>query len=189
MIRTKLNDSSETREKIMTEKELRHLSKTEMLEIMLKQETEVNALKDRIQELNFKLSERSILISEAGSIAEASLIINKVMDAAQQAADQYLDNIKSLSEKQSYAFQQIQSEAQAKAASVIREAENQCAQREQQEKDYIDALWISLQKKLDDYYAAKPGLKEALAKDAVAADVFRCISAEQLRENRRSGVQ
>ena len=140
----------------MTEKELRHLSKTEMLEIMLNQESEVTALKERIQDLDYKLSERSILIQEAGSIAEASLKINKVMEAAQQAADQYLENVRALSEKQ-------------------------CAQREQQEKEYIDALWLSLQKKLDDYYAAKPGIK-----DAFAADGLRQISAEQLREKKWS---
>lgn len=31
---------------------------------------------------------------EAGSIAEAALRINKVFEAAQQAADQYLENIR-----------------------------------------------------------------------------------------------
>ena len=35
---------------------------------------------------------------EAGSIAEASLKLNKVFEAAQQAADQYLENIRIRSE-------------------------------------------------------------------------------------------
>lgn len=168
----------------MNEKELRHLSKTEMLEIMLDQESEVSALKEQIRELNFMVSERSISIQKAGSIAEASLIINKVMEAAQQAADQYLDNVKTVSEKQSMVCRQIQSEAEEKAAGLVMEAEKQCAQREQQEKDYTDALWVLLQKKLDDYYEAKPDLD-----GAHAGDGSRRISAEQLREQRRSEQQ
>lgn len=84
----------------MTEKELKHLSKTEMLGIMLHQEDELNTLKDSIRELESRLNARTIAVSQAGSIAEAALVINKVMEAAQLAADQYLDNIRALSEKQ-----------------------------------------------------------------------------------------
>jgi len=84
----------------MTEKELKHLSKTEMLGIMLHQEAELNALKDNILELESRLNDRTIAVSQAGSIAEAALVINKVMEAAQLAADQYLDNIRALSERQ-----------------------------------------------------------------------------------------
>ena len=83
----------------MTGKELRHLSKTEMLEIMLNQESEIDSLRKCVSELKDQLNERTIAVSKAGSIAEAALIINKVMDAAQLAADQYLENIRALSEK------------------------------------------------------------------------------------------
>ena len=83
----------------MTAKEVRHLSKTEMLEIMLNQESEIDSLKKCVSELKDQLNERTIAVSKAGSIAEASLIINKVMDAVQLAADQYLENIRVLSEK------------------------------------------------------------------------------------------
>jgi len=107
----------------MKEKKLRHLSKTEMLEIMLSQETELNALKDRIRELDSQLSTRMIAISEAGSIAEAALKINKVMEAAQMAADQYLDNIRAISDSQSSADRIMKSEAETKGALFVREAE------------------------------------------------------------------
>lgn len=95
----------------MTEKELKHLSKTEMLGIMLHQEAELNTLKDSIRELESRLNTRTIAVSQAGSIAEAALVINKVMEAAQLAADQYLDNIRALSEKQTSICQSLQSES------------------------------------------------------------------------------
>ena len=107
----------------MKEKELKHLSKTEMLEIMLSQETELNALKDRIRELDNQVSTRMIAISEAGSIAEAALKINKVMEAAQLAADQYLDNIRAISEAQSSATPIRQGAVETKSALFVREAE------------------------------------------------------------------
>ena len=40
-----------------------------------------------------ELSERKILIEEAGSIAEAAISINRVFEAAQAAADQYLQSV------------------------------------------------------------------------------------------------
>ena len=39
------------------------------------------------------------MLNEAGNIAEAALKINKVMEAAQAAADQYLQNIAQLEER------------------------------------------------------------------------------------------
>ena len=66
---------------------------------MLNQESEIDDLKKRVSELTDQLNERILSVSKVGSIAEAALIINKVMDAAQLAADQYLENIRALSEK------------------------------------------------------------------------------------------
>ena len=40
------------------------------------------------------------MLKEVGSIAEASLKINKVFESAQLAADQYLENIKRLLKEQ-----------------------------------------------------------------------------------------
>lgn len=77
----------------MTEKELRHLNRTEILALLLAQMEENAALKKRIGELETELAERKIAIDNAGSIAEAALALNGVFEAAQAAADQYLENI------------------------------------------------------------------------------------------------
>ena len=57
-------------------------------------EKQLEQLKNEIKELNEKLENRTITIKEAGSIADASLKINKIFEAAQQAADEYLRSIK-----------------------------------------------------------------------------------------------
>lgn len=82
----------------MTEKELRRLSRTDLLEMLLEQSKEVQRLQQELEETKQKLEDRRLMEQEAGSIAEAALRINKVFEAAQQAADQYLENIRIRSE-------------------------------------------------------------------------------------------
>ena len=78
----------------MTEKELKKLSRQELLEVLLAQSKKIDRLNGKLKETQDKLTEREIAISEAGSIAEASLILNNVFADAQKAADQYLENIR-----------------------------------------------------------------------------------------------
>ncbi len=79
----------------MTDKELKKLSRYELLEMLLEQSKEVQRLKE-LEKANALLEERQILIHNAGSIAQAALKLNGVFEAAQKAADQYLENIKQI---------------------------------------------------------------------------------------------
>lgn len=78
----------------MTEKELHKLKRAELLEMMLAQSREIDSLRARIEELEEKLADREIRIQESGSIAEAALKLNGIFEAAQAAADQYLENVR-----------------------------------------------------------------------------------------------
>lgn len=78
----------------MTEKELHKLKRGELLEMMLAQSREIDALRLRIADLEARLADREIRIQESGSIAEAALKLNGIFEAAQAAADQYLENVK-----------------------------------------------------------------------------------------------
>ncbi len=78
----------------MTEKELHKLKRGELLEMMLAQSREIDALRARVSELEEKLADREIRIRESGSIAEAALKINGIFEAAQAAADQYIENVR-----------------------------------------------------------------------------------------------
>ncbi len=82
----------------MTEKELRRLSRMDLLEMLLEQSKEVERLQTELETVKKQLDDRRIMEQEAGSIAEAALRLNKVFEAAQQAADQYLENIRILAE-------------------------------------------------------------------------------------------
>ena len=77
----------------MDAKELSRLSKTDLLELMLEMSRENDRLKRKIAVYEKVVNDNKIEIEESGSIAEAALKINGVFEAAQAAADQYLDNI------------------------------------------------------------------------------------------------
>lgn len=85
----------------MKEKAIRKMSREELLELLIQYSDEKEALEMRVAELENKLAaarkkleDRTIAISKAGSIAEASLQLSGVFEAAQRAADQYLENIR-----------------------------------------------------------------------------------------------
>ncbi len=78
----------------MTDKELKKLNRTKLLKMLLEVERENETLRARNAELEEKMSRRELQIASAGSIAEASLKLNGIFEAAQKAADQYLYNVR-----------------------------------------------------------------------------------------------
>ena len=78
----------------MTSRELRKESRAGLLEILLAQSSEIDRLKAEVASLNEKLEEKELIMSRSGSIAEASLELNRVCEAAQLVADQYVRSIR-----------------------------------------------------------------------------------------------
>ena len=77
----------------MTEKELKHLSRAELLELLLLQTKETERLMKKLEKADRMLSDRYLQVEKAGDLAHAVLEVNGIMEAAQAAAQQYLDNI------------------------------------------------------------------------------------------------
>lgn len=73
---------------------LKKLSRQDLLEMLIAEEKRIDQLEKELQEAQEALKERKILIENSGSIAEAALKLNGIFEAAQAAADQYLENIK-----------------------------------------------------------------------------------------------
>lgn len=80
----------------MTERELKKLSRTELLELLLEARRENEQLKEQLQKANELNESRMIKLENVGSIAEAALVLNGVFEAAQRAAEQYLENVRSV---------------------------------------------------------------------------------------------
>ncbi len=76
------------------EPRLDKLKKKELLEIMLAQGEEIDALRARVAELEAQLEDRQLQFQKVGSIAEASLQVTDIFKEAEKAAAIYLENIR-----------------------------------------------------------------------------------------------
>lgn len=84
---------------MLDSKRLKRLSRAELLELLLAQTMETERLQDELDKANAKLADREIKIDAAGNLAEAVLNVNGVMEAAQAAAQQYIDNARDVLEQ------------------------------------------------------------------------------------------
>ncbi len=78
----------------MTDKEMKKLSRQELLEMLLEQTRRADELQQKLEEAEEKLNEKYILLQNAGSIAAAALKLNKVFEAADEAVAQYIESVK-----------------------------------------------------------------------------------------------
>ena len=114
----------------MTDRELRKLSRTDLLEMLVDLSEELNLVKQQLAAAEEKLNNRQILIEKAGSIAEASLQLNGVFEAAEAAGEQYVENIRNLSDRQDEICRRIEWECRQKARRRLEEVERKCMQME-----------------------------------------------------------
>ena len=84
----------------MVKNELQKLKRAELLQILYEQSRRIDELEEALAEANKKLEDRRLIIENAGSLADAVVKINQVMEAAQAAAEQYIYNLKQGGEKE-----------------------------------------------------------------------------------------
>ena len=109
----------------MTERELRRLSRSDLLELLLAQRKENEQLRCVLDETQAKLADRKIKIDNAGSIADAALQLSGIFEAAQDSCQSYIDNIRNLSDRQSQICQKMEQETKEKCDRMVAEAERQ----------------------------------------------------------------
>ena len=93
-------------------KDLRKLRRSELLELLVVQSEEIDRLRMELAKAQEQLHSRAVAVRESGSLADAAVKLSGVMQAAEEAAQIYLDNIKRM-------------EAEKRAeSSLSRQAEN-----------------------------------------------------------------
>ncbi|MDO4399515.1 MAG: hypothetical protein Q4D27_01045 [Coriobacteriia bacterium] len=112
----------------MADDELKKLKRADLLDKLLDVMRENEQLKAELSEARAQLAERQLDLLDAGSIAEASMRLNGVFEAAQAAADQYLDNIERLYRGRGELVREAQSKAQALVAQAKLDAQDQLDQ-------------------------------------------------------------
>lgn len=102
----------------MRDKELKKLSRAELLELLLEQTRQKEQLEKRLEKAENLLSDRYLKIHEAGDLANAVLVINGVMEAAQAAAQQYLENIQKMEEQTREECENLLAQAREEARKI-----------------------------------------------------------------------
>ena len=97
----------------MTEKELRKLNRYQLLELLMIQTERVKELETQLAQME----SRQVQLENLGSMAEASLQLSGVLEAAQKAADLYLEAAKNQAAK-------MEEEAKQQAQAILEAARN-----------------------------------------------------------------
>lgn len=106
----------------MTDKEFKRLSRAQLIEVIYKLQLELDQANEEKQALESELADKRLRLSKAGNIADAALEINDCFRSAQNAAEQYLNEIKALREETEEECRRILARAQAEAEALITEA-------------------------------------------------------------------
>lgn len=116
----------------MAGKDLKNLSRADLLELLIERTAELEQVKAQLEEaLSQQENMQSVPVYEsAGTMAEAALQVNGVFEAADRAAKQYLDSMEQMMRNQEAVCAQMLSEAREKAEKIIVEAELKCSKME-----------------------------------------------------------
>lgn len=158
----------------MTDKELKRLSRSELLEMLIQQSKELERLRKQLDAAESALQNREIAIINAGSIAEAALQLNGVFTAAQDACQQYMENICHLSQNQERICAQRDAESQAEAKRIVEEARKEsealehetrmmCAEMVTKAKAESQAYWDEVSRRLVAFSTEHAELQQLLS--------------------------
>lgn len=124
----------------MTQYEMKKLSRKELLQLAAEESAQIRILQEHLEIAENELHKREININEAGSIAEASMKLSNVFEAAQEACRLYTDNIQRLSERQESICAEIEKETKEKAAAYEAEVISRCERLEKDTKEACEKL-------------------------------------------------
>jgi len=164
----------------MTDKELKKLSKKAAADYIRTLEQENEELRAQLNILAGKLASRRIDLETGGSIAEAALSVSGVFDAAQKAADVYLENIERLSAETEAACSARDEKSRRNSEYRLLETERQCRQMEYdaqaraeailaEAQQQVDAKWQDITDKLNAFYQSHQEIRELVDKNR---DIF-----------------
>ena len=150
----------------MTDKELRKLSRMELIDIIYEAQKRYEDCAGENQKLKAALEERNLKIASAGSIAEAALSVNRVFESAQAAADEYLLSLRAANETALRKItdaeeksRQILAQAEKTASGIVAEAQEKAQTITAQAEQQSEKTWQAFQQKVTELINAHEELR------------------------------
>jgi cell division septum initiation protein DivIVA len=106
----------------MTDKEFKRLSRSQLIDIIYQLQLKQEELTAENEKLSKALDDKRLRVSKAGNIAEAALEIHNVMQAAQDAAAHYLEEIRMMREATEENCRRLLEKAQQDAEDILAQA-------------------------------------------------------------------
>ena len=152
----------------MEQKDLKRLSRADLLEMLVDQSAELQRMQMKYEAAQRALDQRTIMIDNAGNIANAALKLNGVFEAAQASAQQYLDSVEALAQRKEDEAEQkridnMLKNVQWRCVKMEEETKLRCSQMVERAKVESQAYWDEVQDRLDAYYSQRsPSLGKRL---------------------------
>jgi cell division septum initiation protein DivIVA len=106
----------------MTNKEFKRLSRSQLIDIIYQLQLKQEELTADNERLSKAMADKRLRIGKTGNIAEAALEIHNVMQAAQDAAEHYMEEIQ---HRVSEEYDRILKEANEKSTEIVEKAQKQ----------------------------------------------------------------
>ena len=123
----------------MAEINLRKLNRQDLLELLLQARRENERLQQEVDGLHEKYENMNFNVEEIGSIADASLRLSGVFEAAQKAADQYIQNVQLNYREQVEETDRLREEYEAMSAEM-EDMQRQRQQIEEETRQYCEEM-------------------------------------------------
>ncbi len=133
-------------------------SRAQLSALAAAQAQEIAELRAQLETAQVQLHEKQIVCERAGTMAEAAMTLSGVYKAADEAAAQYLENIRQFTEQQHQICAQIERTTREQAEAMLRETEERCRARERE----ADAYWEKLSTKFEQFCSEHKELRELL---------------------------
>ena len=113
----------------MKKKDLKKLSRLDLLELLYEQSKQIDNLKAELEETKNQLNQKEIMINNAGSIADAVLQLNNIFAIAQETANQYVNSVKKVYNNPNIVETRIQKDTNEYLFSLVDNSSNnqQCS--------------------------------------------------------------
>lgn len=144
------------------DKAFKRFNRAELVELIYQLQLNNQQLTKENEELAAKLESKNLKMSKAGSIAEAVVDITEIFSKAQETADYYLAEIyRNNAEIEEQCTAKI-SDAQAKADSIIQQAEYIAKKKIEDAEKESAQIWQEVNEKIDQLVKSHEALKPFL---------------------------
>ena len=106
----------------MTDKEFKRLSRAQLIDIIYQLQIKQDELTSENKKLKNALADRRLRVANAGNIAEAALEVHNVMQSAQDAAEHYLEEIRTMYRETEEACRDLLEKTKKEAEFIIEQA-------------------------------------------------------------------